>query len=132
MAANAAESEARWRPDYPQLNNSVANGALVALGILFGEGDFLKSINIVTQAGDYTDADCNAANVSSVTGAMHGFRSFRPNLWSRCTIGFMATTWARCNSGGSSTSASTTWRGAWRKPAERTCWPTVRAWRETR
>jgi hypothetical protein len=71
----AAESEARWRPDYPQLNNSVANGALVAIGILFGGGDYLKSINIVTQAGDYTDADCNAANVSSVVGAMHGFKA---------------------------------------------------------
>ncbi len=71
--AIAAESEARWRPDYPQMNNSVANGALVALGILFGEGDFLKSINVATQVGDYTDADCNAANVSSVVGAMKGF-----------------------------------------------------------
>jgi hypothetical protein len=71
----AAESEARWRPDYPQMNNSVANGALVALGILYGGGDFLKSINIVTQAGDNTDADCNAANVSSVVGAMHGFNA---------------------------------------------------------
>ena len=71
--AIATESEARWRPDYPQANNSVANGALVALGILFGEGDFLKSINVATQVGDYTDADCNAANVSSVVGAMNGF-----------------------------------------------------------
>ncbi len=69
----AAESEARWRPDYPQLNNSVANGALVALAILYGEGDYLKTINIVTQTGDFTDADCNAANVSSVIGAMRGF-----------------------------------------------------------
>jgi hypothetical protein len=76
----AAESEARWRPDYPQLNNSVPNGALVALGILFGEGDFLKSINIATQAGDYTDADCNAANISSVTGAMHGFKAIPRQL----------------------------------------------------
>src|SRR6185437_13110215 len=69
----AAESEARWRPDYPQMNNSVANGALVALGLLYGDGDFLKSINVVTHAGDNTDADCNAANVASVIGAMHGF-----------------------------------------------------------
>ena len=71
----AAESEARWRPDYPQMNNSVANGALVALGILYGDGDFLKSINIVTHAGDNTDADCNAANVASVIGAMYGFQA---------------------------------------------------------
>jgi len=71
----AAESEARWRPDYPQMNNSVANGALVALGILYGGGDFLRSVYVVTQAGDYTDADCNAANVASVVGAMHGFKA---------------------------------------------------------
>lgn len=74
MAANSTESEARWRSEYPQLNNSVANGTLVALGILFGVGDYLKSINIVTQTGDFTDADCNAANVSSVVGAMRGFK----------------------------------------------------------
>ena len=71
----ASESESRWRPEYPQMNNSVANGALVALGILYGGGDFLKSINIVTQAGDNTDADCNAANVSSVVGAMRGLKA---------------------------------------------------------
>jgi hypothetical protein len=76
----AAESEARWRPDYPQLNNSVANGALVALGILFGDGDYLKSMNIITHAGDYTDADCNAANVGSVIGAMRGFRAIPPQF----------------------------------------------------
>ena len=71
----AAESEARWRPDYPQMNNSVANGALVALGILFGDGDYLKSINVVTQTGDFTDADCHAANVSSVVGAVRGVKA---------------------------------------------------------
>lgn len=76
----AVESEARWRPDYPQLNNSVANGALVAIGLLFGDGDYLKSINVVTQAGDYTDADCNAANIASVIGAMHGLKGIPANL----------------------------------------------------
>jgi ADP-ribosylglycohydrolase len=76
----AAESEARWRPDYPQLNNSVANGALVALGILYGDGDYMKSINIVTQTGDFTDADCNAANVSSVVGAMRGSKALPTRL----------------------------------------------------
>lgn len=76
----AAASEARWRPDYPQMNNSVANGALVAIGVLFGDGDYLKSIHVVTQAGDFTDADCNAANVSSIVGAMHGFKAIPPQF----------------------------------------------------
>jgi hypothetical protein len=37
-----AESKARWRPEYPQLNNSVANGAIVTLGILHGGGEFRR------------------------------------------------------------------------------------------
>lgn len=76
----ARESEQRWRPDYPQMNNSVANGALVALAILYGEGDYLKSLNVVTQAGDYTDADCNAANVGAVLGAMNGMKAIPRQL----------------------------------------------------
>jgi hypothetical protein len=76
----AAESEARWRPDYPMFNNAVANGALVAIGIIFGEGDYVKSINVVTQTGDFTDADCNAANVSSVVGAMRGSKCLPASL----------------------------------------------------
>jgi hypothetical protein len=68
----AHEVEDRWRPDYPQLNNSVANGALIALALLYGEGDYLKSLNMVTATDDYTDADCNGDNVGSVLGAMHG------------------------------------------------------------
>ena len=76
----AAESEARWRPDYPMMNNSVANGALVAIGILFGDGNYLKSINLVTSLGDFTDADCNAANVASVVGAMRGWKAIPESL----------------------------------------------------
>jgi hypothetical protein len=67
--------EDRWRPDYPQINNSVANGALVALALLYGRGDYLNSLNIVTSTDDYTDADCNADNVGSVLGAMHGVKA---------------------------------------------------------
>ncbi len=71
----AHEIENRWRPDYPQLNNSVANGALVALALLYGRGDYLNSLNIVTATDDYTDADCNGDNVGSVVGAMHGLEA---------------------------------------------------------
>ena len=71
----AREIEDRWRPDYPQLNNSAANGALVAVAVLYGEGDYLKSLNIVTATDDFTDADCNGDNVGSVLGAMHGLQA---------------------------------------------------------
>jgi hypothetical protein len=68
----ASSIEDRWRPDYPQLNNSVANGALCALGVLYGKGDWLNSVNIVAAADDYTDADCNADVVSSIVAAIQG------------------------------------------------------------
>jgi len=76
----ALEVENRWRPDYPQMNNSVANGALVALALLYGKGNYLDSLNIVTAADDYTDADCNADNVGSVLGALHGLKALPPDL----------------------------------------------------
>lgn len=76
----AREIEDRWRPDYPQLNNSVANGALVALALLYGQGDYLKSLNIVTATDDYTDADCNGDNVGSVLGAMRGLKAIPSSM----------------------------------------------------
>ena len=76
----AAEVEDRWRPEYPQFNNAVANGALCALALLYGKGDWLRSINIITAADDYTDADCNSDVVSSVVGAMQGSRVIPPGL----------------------------------------------------
>ncbi len=76
----ALEIENRWRPDYPQLNNSVANGALVALALLYGNGGYLDSLNIVTATDDYTDADCNADNVGSVLGALNGLKAVSPEL----------------------------------------------------
>lgn len=70
----AGEIEDRWRPEYPQFNNAVANSALCALALLYGRGDWLSTANIITAADDYTDADCNSDVVSSVVGAMEGSR----------------------------------------------------------
>jgi len=76
----AHQTEMRWRPDYPQVNNAVANGALVAIGVLYGDGDFLRSMNVVTQLADFADTDCNAANVGSILGAMNGVNAIPGNL----------------------------------------------------
>ena len=67
--------EDRWHIEYPATNNAVANGALVATSVWFGEGDFLKTVNLAYRAGDFTDADCNAANAAAVVGAMHGMKA---------------------------------------------------------
>lgn len=76
--ANSVED--RWQIEYPATNNAVANGALLALSVYFGEGDFLKTVNLAFSAADFTDADCNAASAAAVVGAMHGMKALPPAL----------------------------------------------------
>jgi hypothetical protein len=75
---NAVED--RWHMEYPATNNAVANGGIVATSVWFGQGDFLKTVNLAFGAADFTDADCNAANSASVIGAMHGMKAIPLNL----------------------------------------------------
>ncbi|MHC4443483.1 MAG: ADP-ribosylglycohydrolase family protein [Planctomycetota bacterium] len=56
----------------------VPNGGACVLGILYGKGDFSKSICIATMCG--YDADCNAGTVGSVVGAMIGQNRI-PQKW---------------------------------------------------
>ena len=72
--------EDKWHFEYPATNNAVANGGIVAASVWFGEGDFLKTVNLAAAAADFTDADCNAANAAAVIGAMHGTRSVPVHL----------------------------------------------------
>ncbi len=72
--------EDRWHIEYPATNNAVANGGLVAASVWFGEGDFLKTVNLAYRAADFTDADCNAANAAAVVGAMHGMKALPAGL----------------------------------------------------
>jgi hypothetical protein len=76
--ANAIEDE--WHLEYPATNNAVSNGGLTALSVWFGEGDFLKTVNLAARAADFTDADCNAANAAAVVGAMRGMKGIPPHL----------------------------------------------------
>lgn len=76
----ATAVEDRWHIEYPATNNAVSNGGLVALALWFGEGDFLKTMNLCARAADFTDADCNAANAAAVIGAMHGMKCLPAHL----------------------------------------------------
>ncbi len=71
----------RWHPEYPATNNAVANGGFVAAGLWFGSGDFMKTMNLISEAADFTDSDCNAANAGAVLGAMHGTKCLPPALF---------------------------------------------------
>ena len=79
----ASAVEDRWHSEYPATNNAVSNGALVAIAVWFGEGDFLQTANLAYSAADFTDADCNAANSAAVVGAMKGMKGLPPALVSR-------------------------------------------------
>ncbi|MCQ2183974.1 MAG: ADP-ribosylglycohydrolase family protein [Bacteroidales bacterium] len=54
------------------------NSAYCAIGLLYGHGDFGKSIEIATRCGQ--DSDCNPATVGGVLGVMYG-KSNIPDFW---------------------------------------------------
>jgi hypothetical protein len=47
------------------------NGAYIALGLLYGGGDFARTLEITTRCGQ--DADCNPSNAAGVLGAIYGY-----------------------------------------------------------
>lgn len=54
------------------------NSAYVAIGLLYGNGDFEKSIDIATRCGQ--DSDCNPSTVGGVLGVMNGYSNI-PEFW---------------------------------------------------
>lgn len=49
------------------------NGAYIVLGLLYGDGDILKTLEITTRCGQ--DSDCNPSNAMAVLGVIKGFSS---------------------------------------------------------
>lgn len=47
------------------------NGAYIVMGLLYGEGDPMKTLEISTRCGQ--DSDCNPSNALAVLGVMNGF-----------------------------------------------------------
>ncbi len=71
--------EDRWDKDDPCPDGALApfnidaklNGAYIALGLLFGGGDFQKTMEIATRCGQ--DSDCNPSSAAGVLGVMLGY-----------------------------------------------------------
>jgi hypothetical protein len=55
------------------------NAAYVVIGLLYGQGDFAKTLDISTRCGQ--DSDCNPASAGGILGTMHGFSGI-PDSWS--------------------------------------------------
>jgi hypothetical protein len=54
------------------------NSAYVTIGLLYGKGDFTRSVDIAARCGQ--DADCNPATVGGVLGVMTGYSNI-PVFW---------------------------------------------------
>jgi len=58
--------------------HTINNAAIVVMGLLYGEGDFERSITISVMGG--FDADCNGATAGSILGVIHGAEAL-PAKW---------------------------------------------------
>ncbi len=56
------------------------NAAYIVLGLLYGQGDFGKTIDICTRAGQ--DSDCNPSNAGGILGTILGYENI-PDYWKR-------------------------------------------------
>ena len=56
------------------------NCAWVLLGLLYGDGDFGKTLSVSARAGD--DSDCNPASAGGILGAAIGYKNI-PDYWKK-------------------------------------------------
>ena len=53
--------------------DATLNGAYIVMGLLYGDGDVMKTIDISTRCGQ--DSDCNPANAMAVLGVVKGYKN---------------------------------------------------------
>ncbi len=73
---------------YPGACHIIPNSAVIILSLLYGEGDFSKTINICNMCG--WDTDCNVANVGTILGVMNGLEGIDYEKWRRPINDFFA------------------------------------------
>ena len=74
----AARDEVEVRYGHYSFVHTVNNAALVTAALLWGAGDFTKTIGLAVQGG--WDTDCTGATAGSVFGALHGAGAL-PGHW---------------------------------------------------
>lgn len=58
--------------------DATINSAYIVIGLLYGQGDFYKTIDIATRCGQ--DSDCNPASAGGILGTMLGYSNI-PEYW---------------------------------------------------
>jgi len=80
------EVEKKWAGDvgcpdgvfHPFNIDAKVNAAYVVMGLLYGEGDFTKTLEIATRTGQ--DADCNPSSAGGILGTIIGYNQL-PAYW---------------------------------------------------
>ncbi|MCK4464532.1 MAG: ADP-ribosylglycohydrolase family protein, partial [Bacteroidales bacterium] len=80
------EVEKKWSSDIGCPNgvfrafdiDAKINAAYIVIGLLYGEGDFGKTVDISTRCGQ--DSDCNPASAGGILGAVLGYSNI-PEYW---------------------------------------------------
>jgi len=78
------EIEKKWTEDIgcpdgvfvPFNIDATVNAAYVVLGLLYGDSDFTKTMEITTRAGQ--DSDCNPSSAGGILGAVIGYNNIPP------------------------------------------------------
>lgn len=81
-----AEIQKKWTEDtgcpegvfHPFNIDATVNAAYVVLGLLYGNGDFTRTMEIATRAGQ--DSDCNPSSAGGILGTMLGYSKI-PAYW---------------------------------------------------
>lgn len=63
---------------YPGNCHIIPNGAVMALAMLYGKGNFARTLNICNMCG--WDTDCNTGNVGTILGVKNGLEGIPANL----------------------------------------------------
>ncbi len=83
---NWFETEKKWSSDIgcpdgvfvPFNIDAKINAAYIVIGMLYGEGDFGKTLDISTRCGQ--DSDCNPASAGGILGSLLGYDKI-PDYW---------------------------------------------------
>jgi len=81
LAVERAWAEDVGCPDFvfdPGNIDARVNGAYVVIGLLYGHGDFGRTLQIATRCGQ--DSDCNPASAGGILGTLLGYQAI-PAVW---------------------------------------------------
>ncbi len=82
------ETEKKWSADigcpdgvFQDFNiDAKINAAYIIIGLLYGQGDYAKTLEISTRCGQ--DSDCNPASAGGILGTMLGYSNI-PEFWKK-------------------------------------------------